>query len=68
MLIEVLRDKALLLAAVNAEEAQKTAKAYIDMQLPTDQLELRIQEIQREALAASLDKIQPIPFSEIKFG
>lgn len=68
ILIDVLRQKALLLAAINPEEAQKVAKLYIEMLLPIDPLEQRIKELQRELRVAELEHMGPIPLDQIKFG
>ncbi len=68
MLLSVIRDKALILATINAEGAQKAFKEYMDLQIPTDPQIKKLQDFRFEKTLDEIEKTGPIPLSSFSFG
>lgn len=70
MLLAAMRDKAMLMAAINGggEAAQKLMKEYIDLQIPTDPEYVKLQEYRMEKKLVSIADMKPIKVGSFKFG
>jgi hypothetical protein len=68
MFLEVLKTKALLTAALAPDRASAVAKAYLELAIPTDQDEVKLEELRKEALMKEVADMKPVPLSQIRVG
>jgi hypothetical protein len=67
--IEVLKNKALMMAALgNAEGTQKASKEYLDMVLPISQEEEELTAMRKQRLLDYVATMEPIPLSAVKIS
>ena len=64
--VEALKAKALITAAVNPEKAVDAATAYLEVALPTDPMEARAKDLLREQTIEAIGRLAPISTSSIK--
>lgn len=67
-LVEAMKTKALLMATLNPDKAEKSAQDYFNLALPVgeDNLDARLKAREREV--AELDNMAPIRLGQIKAG
>lgn len=68
LLLNAIRDKAMMMAAIDGQAAQKLMQEYIEMAIPTDPEAARLTEYRFEQTLDAMEKSGPIPLSSFKFG
>ena len=68
MEVEALQTKAILMALVNPEKAEKAAQDYFAVIMPVSDAEERRREWLQEQQLKAIEQMGPIPLSEVSFG
>ena len=68
MLLAVMRDKAMMLSAIDGGMAQKVMKEYLDLQIPTDPEVAKLHDYRFEKTLDDIEKMGPIPLTSFTFG
>lgn len=68
MFIESAKTKALLMALINPDKAADCAQAYMEMVIPTDPEDAKLDELRKEQLVKEVEQMGPIPLSQVKVG
>lgn len=68
MMLAVMRDKAMMLSAIDGGAAQKVMKEYLSLQIPTDPELAKLHDHRFEKTLDDIEKMGPIPLTSFQFG
>lgn len=68
MVVEAMKTKALLMATLNPERAEKAAQDYFQLAMPVSEDELDAQHRAKERALEEMMTMAPIPVTQIRAG
>jgi hypothetical protein len=68
LFIDSAKTKALLMALINPDKASECAQAYMELAIPTDPEDAKLDELRKEQLVKEVEQMGPIPLSQVKVG